>query len=346
MAQRQNSGTAPATGRGARIIAGTALVGCALIFAVFFWLADYANRPGPEGPGEAVVLIPRGASFTAIASILADKGVIEEDIRFQLLALLHGKADRIRAGEFVLQRGVKPLEVLEQLDRAKVLQHPVTIAEGLQVEEIAAVFAAGGWCRQQEFLDVAGDADFLRALGLGDVDTLEGYLYPDTYYLTRIPAVDARKIISMMVGRFFEVWQSLDTGGADRHETVILASIVEKETADPAERPRIASVFRNRLDKGMRLQSDPTVIYGIVGFTGDITRKDLRRPTPYNTYVIKGLPAGPICNPGKEAMAAVLQPAAEGYLYFVSRNDGTHHFSKTLGEHNRAVNTYQRRKEK
>jgi len=338
------SGSAPAVGRAVKIIAALLLLGCSLAVGGFFWLAVYANSPGPGGRGEAVVLIPRGASFAKIASILAEEGVIEEDIRFHLLARLRGMADSIRAGEFVLDRGREPLVVLEQLAGARLLQHPVTVAEGLQVEEIAARFAAGGWCRQQEFLSLAGDALFIEKLGLAGLDSLEGYLYPDTYYLTRIPEFDAAKIITMMVARFFEVWQSLETEGADRHRTVILASIVERETADPGERPRIASVFLNRLERGMRLQSDPTVIYGIEDFSGTITRKDLRRSTPYNTYVIHGLPAGPICSPGRKALAAVLQPAAEHYLYFVSKNDGTHYFSKTLREHNRAVNTYQRRK--
>jgi len=345
VSELQSSGTTPATGCGVKVFAGVALSGCCLLLALFLWLAAYANTPGPGTQEEAVVLIPMGASFTSIASILAEEGIIREDIRFQLLARLHGMADRIRAGELVLNRGAKPLEVLKQLGTARVVQHPVTVAEGLNIKEVAAIFASGGWCGQQEFLALTGDADFIKTLGLGEVDNLEGYLYPDTYYLTRIPAVDAKKIMAMMVGRFFEVWKSLQTGGADRHRTVILASIVEKETADPAERPRIASVFLNRLERGMRLQSDPTVIYGVEGFAGNITREDLKRPTPYNTYVIKGLPAGPICNPGREALAAVLKPVAEQYLYFVSRNDGTHHFSKTLREHNRAVYKYQKRKQ-
>jgi len=233
------------------------------------------------------------------------------------------------------------MDTLKALIEAEPLQHAVTIVEGLQAEEIADIFARKKWSNKDEFLALVQDQTFIAALGLVNVSSLEGYLYPDTYYLTRLPAPDTRKIISMMVQRFLDIWESLDADDEEMHNTVILASIVEKETGDAAERSRIASVFWNRLKRGMRLQSDPTVIYGIKDFNGNITRKDLRRKTPYNTYVVKGLPAGPICNPGRDAIEAVLNPAAEEYLYFVSKNDGTHHFSKSLREHNRAVRKYQ-----
>jgi UPF0755 protein len=155
---------------------------------------------------------------------------------------------------------------------------------------------------------------------------------------------DARGIIKTMVQRFQKVWAELNMGAAgkiEKHQAVILASVVEKETADPAERPMIASVFFNRLKRGMRLQSDPTVVYGLQSFSGSLTRDDLQRYTPYNTYMTPALPAGPICNPGREALKAVLHPAQDSSLYFVSRNDGTHQFSKTLAEHNLAVQRYQ-----
>lgn len=306
-----------------------------------FWLYSYSTTPGPSESPEVVVTVPRGSSFTTTATILADAGLIHEDIRFNILARLYGLSSKVRAGEFSLPGGKMPIETLEALIEAEPLQHVVTVVEGLKAEEIAEIFAREKWCSKDEFLALVEDERFIATLGLRSVSSLEGYLYPDTYYLTRLPAPDTKKIVRMMVQRFLDIWEGLDADDQEMHNTVILASIVEKETGDASERPRIASVFWNRLKKGMRLQSDPTVIYGIKDFNGDITRKDLRRKTPYNTYVIKGLPVGPICNPGRDALEAVLNPADENYLYFVSKNDGTHHFSKTLREHNRAVRKYQ-----
>lgn len=309
--------------------------------SVIYWLYSYSNSPGPSGTSEVVVMIPRGSSFTSTATLLVDAGLIHEDLRFHILARLYGLSSKVRAGEFSLISGMKPMETLKALIESPPLQHAVTIVEGLRAEEIAEVFALGEWANREEFMALVNDKQFISTLNVGEISSLEGYLYPDTYYLTRMPAPDAKEIIEMMVQQFLEIWKSLDAETKEMHKTVILASIVEKETGDASERSRIASVFWNRLNKGMRLQSDPTVIYGITEFDGNITRKDLRRKTPYNTYVIKGLPVGPICSPGKAALEAVLNPADEKYLYFVSKNDGTHYFSKTLREHNQAVRKYQ-----
>lgn len=320
----------------------TLFLGVLLSVAAISWLLYYDRAvPSPDA-AEAVVLIPPGSSFEQTAVILADAGLIHQDIRFSILARLHGLASRVRAGEFSLATGKAPMETLETLIQAEPLQHPVTIIEGWRAEEIAHRFAEHGFCDAEKFMELVNDKVFIASLGLDNPASLEGYLYPDTYYLTRIPAFDAEKILKMMVARFLQVWKTLDSGEAELHRTVILASIVEKETGTAEERPRIASVFAKRLRKGMRLQSDPTVMYTIDDFSGTITKSDLRRKTAYNTYVVHGLPAGPICSPGRAALAAVLNPADEQYLYFVSKNDGTHHFSKTLREHNRAVQKYQR----
>ncbi|MDR0477982.1 MAG: endolytic transglycosylase MltG, partial [Desulfobulbaceae bacterium] len=174
--------------------------------------------------------------------------------------------------------------------------------------------------------------------------SLEGYLYPDTYYLSKADS-DAEHLIAMQTRRFKEVWRTLNDdrlGPAARQRTVTLASLVEKETAVAAERPLVAGVFLNRLRLGMPLQSDPTVLYGVSDSPRPITRADLERATPYNTYIIAGLPAGPIANPGKESLAAALKPATTDFLYFVAKNDGSHQFSTTLGDHNAAVQRYQR----
>ncbi len=312
----------------------------------FLWLEQYKRTPGPPASGEVVVLLPQGSSFSTIAEILADAGLIHRDIRFEILGRMYGLADKLQAGEFRLPASSLPLEILERLNRAEVVQHAVTVVEGLTAQAVAGIFAQGGWCDEAEFLRLVHDKDFFSSLGLEGVSSLEGYLYPDTYFLTRIPPVNAEKIIKMMVHRFFRVWDSLEPGDVARHDVVILASLVEKETGAPHERAGIAGVFLNRLQKNMRLQSDPTVLYGREGVTGPISKTDLKTATPYNTYVIKGLPAGPISNPGKAALQAVLHPTDEDFLYFVSKNDGTHHFSKTLQEHNRAVYQYQRAKNK
>ncbi len=324
-----------------------------LIFLLFVlsisiagWMYRYATTPGPSGPPEVVVSIPRGISVERISEILADAGVIYGDIRFSYLARLKGMATKLRAGEFALKTGKLPAEIIYDLSRALPLQHSVTIAEGLRAVDIAAIFARQNLCDSQEFVDLVNNTEFIFSLGFEKLKSLEGYLYPDTYFLTRIPEISAKEIVTMMVRRFQKVWEELEVEDNDIRDVVILASIVEKETADPAERPLIASVFQNRLTKGMRLQSDPTVIYGLQNFSGNLTKKDLQTSTLYNTYVISGLPVGPICNPGKKALAAVLHPSDEHYLYFVSKNNGTHHFSKNLSEHNRAVYKYQKRKGK
>ena len=308
----------------------------------FLWLYSYSVTPGPSGPATVTIIIPKGSSFADIRKILVDGGVINEDVRFDLLARMYGVAGKVRAGEFALQTSQRPLDILQELTTATSIQHRITIAEGLNAAEIAARFAKGNWCSAEDFLKLVKERAFLDSLGFTSIDSLEGYLYPDTYYLTRVPEIDAAEIIRKMVRRFEHIWQEIASEGVARHEVVTLASIVEKETGEPSERPRIASVFRNRLKRGMKLQSDPTVIYGVADFTGKITKKNLQTPSPYNTYVIKGLPAGPISNPGKDAMHAVLNPADEEYLYFVSKNEGTHYFSTTLREHNRAVRKYQR----
>ena len=296
----------------------------------------------------AVVSIPRGASVAETGHILSGAGLLRDDFRFRLVARIMGVSARLPAGEFRLPTEKSPAQLLRALSAAIPVQHRVTIVEGSRIRDIAAILAEGGWCTEDEFLRLAGDADTLRSLGLQDVESAEGYLFPDTYYLTR-SVTDAPGIIRMMTTHFQKVWTELEPSGDQRgkgkrtkHEIVILASLIEKEAGVSEEMPRIASVFFNRLRRGMPLQSDPTVIYGIPDFSGNLTRKDLRTPSPHNTYLLPALPAGPICNPGRAALEAALHPAQGNDLYFVSKNNGTHYFSKTLKEHNRAVWKYQK----
>lgn len=295
------------------------------------------------GQDDVDIFIPKGSGIRQIKTILGDKGLIPDDVRFLILARLTGLAGRLRAGEYRVPFGISPLQVLHLLAKGDVLKHRLTIPEGLNILQIAEVFAAQGWVDKDYFLDLLSKPAFVQSLGMKQA-SLEGYLFPDTYTLVR-GETSEKEIISMMVKQFHSVWQDLSvkmSEGMTRHQVVTLASMVEKETGTSAERQLIAAVFFNRLARGMRLQSDPTVVYGLDDFQGPLTRSDLKRETPYNTYVIKGIPPGPICNPGRAALSAVLEPAEAPYLYFVSKNDGTHYFSKTIQEHNQAVRKYQK----
>ncbi|NNK56770.1 MAG: endolytic transglycosylase MltG [Desulfofustis sp.] len=306
--------------------------------------AFYALMPGPRVEvSHSRVFISKGASVEEIGDLLESAGLLDSDPRFLLLTRILGVASRLPAGEFILDTNQNPVDLLNQLVDAKPVQHQLTVVEGLTMEEIAELFAAAGWIDKDRFLALAGDPATITAFGLDGIASLEGYLFPDTYQLIK-PSPGEGKILARLVNRALEVYGSLDFGNADlsRHQVFTLASIVEKETGMADERPVIASVFHNRLRKRMKLQSDPTVIYGIDGFNGPLTKKDLKTPTPYNTYSINGLPPGPICSPGRDSLQAVLTPADTNYLYFVSKNDGSHYFSASLGEHNRAVRKYQR----
>jgi UPF0755 protein len=344
------------------------LIGGGAFFS--FWLWSYAVNPGAEAGGEArrtafvteegTVVIPPRTGFRGIERILAEAGVVRKDLRFLLLARYLDVAHRLKAGEYRFAAGATPYQVLRQLEAGRIVRWPVTVPEGSNIYEIAAILARGGWAEQENFVSLVRDPDFIRGLGIA-AESLEGYLFPDTYYLVRGQQPD--EIIRMMVGRLRQVLarlcddfsngevpadiQLVCTQSLSRamtlHELLVLASIVEKETGQSAERPLVASVFLNRLAKGMRLQADPTVVYGLLPhFEGRLTRRDLGSDSPYNTYRVAGLPPTPIANPGLATLEAVLNPTPSAYLYFVSRNDGTHHFSETLQEHNRAVNQYQR----
>lgn len=312
----------------------------------FLWFAAYALSKGPENSNTtAIVTIPKGTSVQQIGHILGDAGLIHDDVRFYILAKITGLAGKLQAGEFRLNTAKLPMQLMKQLQKAAPVQHAITIREGLRASEIAMVFASDGWCDNRSYETLVSNQQFIEKLGFKGLASLEGYLYPDTYNLT-FSMKGAESLITMQVKRFLEVWEDLGgakTNDVDRQKIVILASMVEKETADPEERPLIAAVFLNRLKLGMRLQSDPTVVYGLKDYPGTITKMDLQTPTPYNTYTLTALPAGPIANPGKDALSAVLHPTETKYLYFVSKNDGTHQFSTSLNEHNEAVQAYQRK---
>jgi UPF0755 protein len=251
----------------------------------------------------------------------------------------------LKAGEMALDPSQTVWRIIDSLAKGSYKLYPFTVPEGRNIYDIAQMVEAQGFGPAAEFLSLCRDKSFIRSLGL-NVDSLEGYLFPETYNFPK--STPLKTIIKAMTATFLKVWEKLEPQARERaltsHEVVTLASIVEKETGLARERSLIAGVFLNRLARGMKLQTDPTVIYGLLpNFNGNLTSKDLATPTPYNTYVIAGLPPGPIANPGEESLQAVIRAdVMQPYLYFVSKNDGSHYFSKTLEEHNRMVNKYQR----
>lgn len=283
--------------------------------------------------------------FAKVAEQLQLQGFIRSATAFNLYARLQSAATKIRVGEFELRKSMTAVEILETLLSGEMVQHSFTVQEGLNIYEIAELLSEQGLADREDFLRLAKNPSFIQALLKKNVPSLEGYLFPDTYRVTRYEG--AKKILQTMVERFKLVYQEIEKTelDLDPHQVVILASMIEKETGAPEERPLISSVFHNRLRKRMRLQSDPTILYGIRETHGvwkkNIQKKDILERTAYNTYKIPGLPAGPIANPGRESLQAVFRPAESEYLYFVSRNDGTHKFSKTYEEHRRAVVDFQ-----
>jgi UPF0755 protein len=306
----------------------------------------YATAPVGTPETSCVVWIKPGQSFSETVAQLEKAGLVRHPKKFRWLAYLKRDERRIRAGEYELRGSMSPGAILYTLVRGETLLHKVVIPEGSTVFEIGQAVEKAGLVSEEAFLQVASDPDLIKALGI-EGHTLEGYLFPETYHFPK--GVTAEQIIKKMVAHFRLVFTPAWTERAQAmgftiHQVVTLASIVEKETSKPEERPLIAAVFLNRVKRHMRLESDPTVIYGIKDFDGNLTRNDLETMSPYNTYRINSLPPGPIANPGRASIEAVLYPSDEPYLYFVSKNDGSHHFSSTLREHNQMVRRYQLRR--
>jgi UPF0755 protein len=316
-----------------------ALIGLCVfpVFIAGFWLMH------GNGGDEKDVIIPRRSSLSQVAEILHQNEVVASPFAFKLLMRFTGGARKVRAGEFRFQHEMSPLSALRVVYYGEPILHAATVPEGYTVKQIAQVLSAAKLANETKFLDLTMNRAAAAKYHI-NAPTLEGYLYPETYMISMIDGEE--RIVDMMVHRFLTVFdKSMQDRAAalkmSMEEVVTLASIIEKETGTHDDPKLISSVFHNRLEKHMRLESDPTTIYGIQNFDGNLRTKDLRTPTPYNTYTIKGLPPGPISNPGNASLEAALSPAKTDYLYFVSNNQGTSLFSATYAEHAKRVNQWQ-----
>jgi UPF0755 protein len=294
----------------------------------------------------AIVTFAPGTSSRAMAAELESRGVIRSQWAFLLLRAVRPRANLL-AGEYEFEQPVSALRAFQKLARGEVLYHAITVPEGLNRFEVAEAVAKSGLVDRDEFLKITEGPGRIAA-EFPEAKNLEGFLFPETYYLSR--PVTAEKLIDMMLARFQKVFSEVTQGSDTRlqpYDLVTLASLVEKETSLPSEQGLVASVFHNRLRIGMPLQCDPTVIYGLVlqqRYQGRLYTADLRDPHEYNTYVHGGLPPGPIANSGRGALEATAQPAESDYLYFVAQAHGSegHVFSKSLAEHNQAVAAYRK----
>ena len=294
-----------------------------------------------EGPSTEFVVKP-GETFSKINYRLKKKGLISNPKIFYRYCQFKGLLTKFRSGNFLIKKGSSSLDIIETLLKGASIAPKLTIPEGKNIYEIGKMLEKRKICSYKEFIKATKDKDLLFSFGI-PAKTLEGYLYPDTYRFSE--NTPPQQVISVMVKQFNRRWKSLGLNVSleKRHDLIKLASIIEKETGASFERPTISGVFHNRLKKRMRLQSDPTTIYGIYeSFTGNLKKKHLLQKTPYNTYKIFGLPLGPISNPGLESIKAAISPKKHSYLYFVSKNDGTHKFSTNYKDHLKAVTAFQK----
>lgn len=287
--------------------------------------------------------IKPGEGFGKINYRLNKEGLISSSKLFYRYNKINSNMENFKAGNYIIEPGSNMLSVIKILTTGKGVTINVTIPEGKNLYQIASLLQAKKVTSKKDFIKYSKDADFVSSLGV-PATRIEGYLYPETYYFAE--NTPAKHIIRSMVQTFNSKTKEIDFSKSklSKHSVITLASVVEKETGASFERPQIAGVFHNRLKKRMRLQSDPTTIYGIwESFKGNLRKRHLLEKTPYNTYKVSGLPKGPISNPGLESINAVLNPNSHKYLYFVSKNDGTHVFSKTYKDHVKAVNEFQKK---
>lgn len=289
------------------------------------------------------VQVTEGMSFKTIASALQREGLIRYRGYFEIIGRVQGISRRVRTGYYGLNTNMSLWEVLDALRKGRIIEYEVVIPEGYNLYQIGWTLSGTPLISDpQEFITLVKNRDYAHSLGV-EADTLEGYLYPDTYYLPK--GIKLEDIPRKMVQRYKAVFNEnlknrADELGFTEHQVLTLASIVEKEAKVPSERKLIAAVYYNRLNQGMRLQADPTAVYGTKAWVTKVTKSDLKRRSPYNTYLHKGLPPGPIANPGEGAILAALYPEKVDYLFFVAQGDGSHFFSKDFGSHEKAIGRY------
>ncbi|HEX9022607.1 MAG TPA: endolytic transglycosylase MltG [Geobacteraceae bacterium] len=320
------------------------LVVILLLSLPFLLFRLYLTTPCGSGRNVQILDFAKGESLKRFAAALEERRIIRNAGIFVLYARLTGDDGRVKAGYYQVNDAMTPTEILARMVAGDVYQFRFAVPEGYSIYQLAELLDGRHLFTREAFLKECFNAPLLRELGVAG-KSAEGYLYPSTYDIT--PGMTPADLIRLMVAQFDKVYAHDFAGRAkgsslSKREILILASMIEKEAVKPEERPLIASVFLNRLARGMPLQSDPTAVYGVRAFAGNVSKQDISRATPFNTYLIKGLPPGPIGNPGSGAIEAVLRPAATRYLYFVAKKDGSHHFSATLQEHNQAVRTYLR----
>lgn len=315
------------------VILGAVLLASVAAGSALLWARRELAAAGPLPAGGVIVSIPPGQPFAATAGQLEQSGLVRHAWLLRAWARWHDLDRSVRSGDYRFDEALSPIAILEILRSNQFILNRVTVREGLTVAQIGRLLAEAGFGGVDEYDCLAGDAAFLASIGV-PATGLEGYLFPDTYSLTW--KTKPEEILRTMVRRFREEAAALEQARRGRRlseaEMVTLASLIERETGVAAERRTISAVFHNRLRIGMRLQSDPTAIYPWK--EGVPTAADLRVDTPYNTYTNDGLPPGPICNPGRAALEAAVQPGAQDYLYFVARGDGSHAFARSLREHN------------
>lgn len=321
-----------------------AVAGIILLCWLYIIVELFTPLPASNKPRE--IEIPKGATFNKTIEIFSKENLIRNKSLFLFIGRITGLDRKIRAGYYPIHRPMSQFDVFRMLKKGQIIEYRITILEGDSLRETAEKLSEKGITDIESFMRLASNKDFL-SLHKIDAPTLEGYLFPDTYKIPKgMPLED---VVGMMISRMRqkysgELVRRASELGLSEREVLTLASIIEKEATVDIEKPLISAVYHNRLKKGIPLQADPTSIYGVKRFGEKITEKDLKRRTPYNTYIIKGLPPGPIASPGIKSIIAALYPADVPYMYFVSNNDGTHTFSTTLKEHLLAVKSSRERK--
>lgn len=330
-----------ATGRPRRIRRGVARAALAMALLAAYFLFDTYPTGSWEGK---LVLVPKGSRLLGVVGIFRENGVLPYPLAFRALVLLTNSGRQLHYGEYAFPTPPSAFEAWRRLTRGDVIKYEVTVPPGANLYDVAKLLEGETLVTAEAFLAAAASPAVLRRLEIPG-ESAEGYLFPDRYLFVK--PVTPEEILEFMVRQFRrkvppDVEKRAEEDGLSLQEVVTIASIIEKETGVDEEKPLVSAVIRKRLALGMPLQMDPTVIYGVKRFDGTVTRKDLRTAGPYNTYLNRGLPPGPIANPGLASLAAALNPSKTEYLYFVSKNDGSHTFSLTLQEHNRAVERFRR----